>query len=67
MKRKKTSCLPLLSKGKHRCIPPPLGILLYNCHYVIVDFAFTLQEFIETLECITPLWILLDPIMVEIR
>jgi hypothetical protein len=36
---------------------PPLGILLYNCHYVIVDCAFTLHEFSETLECITTLCI----------
>jgi hypothetical protein len=41
-----------LSKGKHRCIPSPLGFSLYNYHYYIVDCAFTLQEFIETLECI---------------
>jgi hypothetical protein len=53
MKLKKTNFLPLLSKGKHQCISPPLGILLYNYHYVIVDCAFPLQEFIETLECIT--------------
>jgi hypothetical protein len=57
MKLKKTNFLPFLSKGKLRSIPPPLGILLYNCHYIIVDYAFTLQEFIETLECITPLCI----------
>jgi hypothetical protein len=32
-----------LSKGKHRCIPLPLGFFsLYNCHYCIVDCAFTL-------------------------
>jgi hypothetical protein len=66
-KLKKTNFLPFLSKGKHRCIPPPLGFLLYNCHYVIVDCAFTLQEFIETLECITLLWMSLDPIVVEIH
>jgi hypothetical protein len=52
VKRKKTNCLPLLSKGKHRFIPPPLGILLYNCH-CDSNCAFTLWEFIETLECIT--------------
>jgi hypothetical protein len=40
-------------------------ILLYNCHYVIVDCEVMLLEFIETLECITPLWISLHPIMVE--
>jgi hypothetical protein len=36
VKHKKTNYFPLLSKDKHRCILPPLGILLYNCHYVIV-------------------------------
>jgi hypothetical protein len=65
VKLKKTNFLPLLSKGKHRCIPPPLGILLYNCHYVIVACAFTLQELNETLECIIPFVYDLDPIVVE--
>jgi hypothetical protein len=31
VKLKKTNFLLFLSKGKHRCISPPLGILLYNC------------------------------------
>jgi hypothetical protein len=39
---KKSNFLPFLSKGKHRCIPPHLGILLYIYHYVIVDCALTL-------------------------
>jgi hypothetical protein len=39
VKRKKTNCLPLLSKGKHRCISPPIGILLYNCPSVIIDLC----------------------------
>jgi hypothetical protein len=67
MKLKKTNFLMFLSKGKHWCIPPLPEILLYNYHYVIVDCAFMLQEFIETLECITPIWISLDPIVVEIH
>jgi hypothetical protein len=58
IKPKKTNFLPLLSKGKHRCIPPPLGILLYNRHYVIIACAFMLQELNETLECIVPLVVL---------
>jgi hypothetical protein len=65
VKLKKTNFLPFLSKGKHRYIPPPLRILLYNCYYVIVDCAFTFQEFIETLECITTFVYHLDPIVVE--
>jgi hypothetical protein len=40
----------------------PLGILLYNCHYVIVACAFTLQELNETLECIIPFVYHLEPI-----
>jgi hypothetical protein len=65
MKLKKTNFLPFLSKGKHWCIPPPLGILLYNCHYIIVDYLFMSQEFIESLECITTFVYHLDPIVVE--
>jgi hypothetical protein len=42
VKLKKTNFLLFLSKGKHRWISPPLGILLDNCHYVIVACAFTL-------------------------
>jgi hypothetical protein len=57
MKLKKTNFVLFLSKDKHRCIPPPLGILLYNCHLVIVGCVFTFQEFIETLECITTMCI----------
>jgi hypothetical protein len=30
----------------------PLGFLLYIGHYCIVDCAYVLHEFIETLECI---------------
>jgi hypothetical protein len=67
VKLKKTKFLLFLSKSRHRRIPLPLVILLYNCHYVIVHCAFTLHEFIKTLECITPLCISLDPIMVEIH
>jgi hypothetical protein len=65
MKLKKTNFLLFLSEGKHWCIPPPLGVLLYNCHYCIVDCAYTLYELIEALECITTLCISLDPIVVE--
>jgi hypothetical protein len=57
MKCKKTNFLLFLSKGKHQCIPPPVGFSCYNCHYVIFGCAFMLQEFIETLECITSLGI----------
>jgi hypothetical protein len=57
MKLKKTNFLLFLSEGKHWCIPPPLGVLLYNCHYCIVDCAYTLYELIEALECITTLCI----------
>jgi hypothetical protein len=67
MKVKKTNFLPFLSKGKHRCIPPSLEILLYNCHYVIVDCAFMFQECIETLECILPFLYYLEPMVVEIH
>jgi hypothetical protein len=65
MNLKKTNFVPFLSKGKHRCIPPCIGFSLNNCHYVIVGCAFTLQEFIETLECMTPFVYHLDPIMME--
>jgi hypothetical protein len=44
--------------SKQRKAPVPtasLGFLLYNYHYYIVDCAVMLQEFIETLECITTL------------
>jgi hypothetical protein len=64
VKLKKTNFLPFLSKGN---TTPPLEILLYNYHYVIVDCAFMFQEFIETLECIIPFLYYLEPIMVEIR
>jgi hypothetical protein len=65
MKHKISNFLLFLRKVKHRCIQPPLGISLYNCHYVIVDCAFTFQEFIETLECIIPLVYHLDSIVVD--
>jgi hypothetical protein len=39
MKLKKINFLLFLSKGKHRCISPPLGILLYNCPSVIIDLC----------------------------
>jgi hypothetical protein len=65
MKLKKTDFLPFLSKDKHQYIPPSLEILLYNYHYVIVDCAFMFEEFIETLECITPFVYHLDPIVVQ--
>jgi hypothetical protein len=52
----KKSKFSVLNKGKHRFIPPPLGFLLYNYHYYLVACAFTLQEFVETLECITTLF-----------
>jgi hypothetical protein len=35
-------------------VPPPLGFVLYNYHYCIVNCAFTLQELIETIEFILP-------------
>jgi hypothetical protein len=50
MKGKKSNFVP-----KQRQAPvhtTPLEFSLYNYHYCIVDCAFTLQEFIETLECI---------------
>jgi hypothetical protein len=33
----------------------PLEFSLYNCYYCIVDCAFTLKDFFETLEYITTL------------
>jgi hypothetical protein len=51
VKLKKSNFVP-----KQRQAPvhtAPLGFLLYNCYYCLVDCAFTLQKFIETLECIT--------------
>jgi hypothetical protein len=36
VKLKKIIFLSFLSNGKLRYIPPHLGILLYNCHYIIV-------------------------------
>jgi hypothetical protein len=67
VKLKKTNFLLSLRKGKHRCIrPPPIGFSLHDYHYYLVDCTFTLQEFIETLECIITLCISLDPIVVEI-
>jgi hypothetical protein len=39
MKLKKINFLMLLSKGKHRCISSSLGILLYNCHSIIIDLC----------------------------
>jgi hypothetical protein len=62
MKHEKTNFLLFLSKGKHRCISPPLGILLYNYHYVIVACAFMLQELNEILECNIPFVYHLEPI-----
>jgi hypothetical protein len=39
VKLKKTNFLLFLSKGKHWCISPPLGIFLYNCPSVIIDLC----------------------------
>jgi hypothetical protein len=39
VKLKKTNFLLFLSKCKHRCISPSLGILLYNCPSVIIDLC----------------------------
>jgi hypothetical protein len=41
----------------------PYRVLLYNCHYVIVNMF---QEFIEMLEYIMPFVYHLDPIVVEL-
>jgi hypothetical protein len=65
-KRKKTNFLLFLSKGKHRYISPPLGILLYNSHYVIVACAFTLHVLNETLERIIPVVYHLEPVWCKI-
>jgi hypothetical protein len=42
MKLKKTNFLLFLSKGKHQCIPPPIGFSLYNYYYYLVACALTL-------------------------
>jgi hypothetical protein len=46
MKRKKANPIKQSQAWVHTA---PLGFSLYNCHYCIVDCAFMLQEFNETL------------------
>jgi hypothetical protein len=65
VKRKKSNFVP-----KQRQVPvhtTPIGFLLYNYHYVIVDCAFMFREFMETLQCITTFVCHLDPIMLEVH
>jgi hypothetical protein len=53
MNLKKTNSFCSWAKASTGAYHPIQYFSHYNCHYCLIAYAFMLQEFVETLECIT--------------